>query len=419
MTMPPERHSTGQRGAVLLVLAIAMIVLGLAAAVMLTLLPNRSIDDRIEKTIETVEGSRDAVLGFVVENYRLPDPDTNADGVENDGAATGAFPYRSMELPEALLDEASIPLRYTPYRNTSASIDLAEAEALYEPDLPDTSGLQDLVLDPGEYGTVTTVPIIDECTAEATASPVNLLDFCTALGNAIDAVAAATSVNIGPGNTNVAYAVLSGGLEDADGNGLDRSLDDPNDDGDLSYEDPSRGRGAGYDDIVRGVRFSSLQRALSCVPLIDSVNMLASVAQSSKGVLETTISAYNGSEVTYLMAQIAVLMDIVAIAQTVQAAIGVAADIAKTAGGCASILLSANCCPALAGNIARAVVYAVTAAVQIAALVVDVDAEADALATRILFRDVIVPGANDHLCSAIAETTGADARGGLAPKVQP
>lgn len=411
----------------MLVLAILMIVLGLAASVVLALLPNRSDEERIDKTIAAVEGSQDAVLGYVTEHYRLPVPDTDGDGLENNGAATGAYPYRSMGLPTALLDQASLPLRYTPYRNAAAAVDLAAAEALYEPDLPDLSGLQDLVLEPDPTNIAVvgvkplrpSVPTIDECAAEATASPINLLDFCVALDNAIAAVAAATSVNVGPGNTNVAYAVLSGGLEDADGNALDAALDGINDDGDLSYEDPARGRGAGYDDTVRGVTFFTLQRELSCVPLVDSVDMLASVAQSSKAVMETVISAYNTAEVTYLMAELAVLMDVVAIAQTVQAAIGLAADIAKSGGGCASVLLSAVCCPALAGNIARGVVYAVTGAVQIAALVIDVQARDDAEATRDLYRDVIVPGANQNMCSAIAEVTAADARGGLVPKFQP
>jgi len=417
MSLHAPMNVRRQAGSGLLVLSILMIVLGLVAVVVLALLPNQGDEQRIEDTIATVEGSKDAILGFVVDNYRLPDPDTDADGGEDDGAATGALPYRSMGLPAAVLDEASIPLRYTPYRNASASVDLAEAVALYEPDLPDTSDLQDQVLEDGTYSTMDGVPTIDECTIAD--SPVNLLDFCVALENAIAAGAAATSVNVGPDDGNVAYAVLSGGLEDADGNGADRHLDGPNDDGDLSYEDPARGRGAGYDDVVRAARFSSLQRELSCVPLVDSVDLLAAVANGSKSVLETTIAAYNTSELTLLMADIAVLMDIVAIAQTVQAGIGVAADIAKTAGGCASIILSANCCPALAGNIARAVVYAVTAVVQIVKLAVDVDARDAAEATRDLYRDTIVPGANDHLCSAIAETTAADARSGLAPGPSP
>jgi type II secretory pathway pseudopilin PulG len=426
MSMRSSSNPIRQNGYGLLVLAILLIVLGLAAAVILALLPNRADQDQLEKTIALVEESQELILGFVVENYRLPDPDSNDDGLENNGSASGALPYRSMGLPARLLDEASIPLRYAPYRNAPANIDLADAVALYAPDLPDLSGLQDLVIAPAPGVINVTlqpirpfVPTIDLCAAQFTPSPVNLLDFCVALDNAVAAVATASAVNIGPGNTNVAYAVVSGGLEDADGNGLDRSLDGLNDDGNLSFEDPARGRGTGYDDIVRGLPFSSLQRELSCRALVDSVDLLASVAQASKAVMENVISAYNTAEVSYLMAEITVLMDVVAIAQTVQAAIGVAADIAKSGGGCASVILSAVCCPALAGNIARAVVYAVTAAVQIAVLAIDIDVRNDARDTRDLYRDVILPGANAHLCSAIAEVTAADARGGLSPTPQP
>lgn len=435
-----------QRGFGLLMLAIVMILLGLTVAVVLALLPNRSDQERIDETIFTVEGARHELLGFVVGNGRLPEPDTDADGLENAGADTGALPYRSMGLPAAVLDEASIPLRYTPYRNDAASADLAAAEDLYAPDLPDTSDLADtlnrdqLVTLNEAFGFTSAifgglaggavsaaffsppspeVPTIDDCSDDFAASPVNLLDFCTAVDNAIAAGASTDLVNVGPSGSNVAYAVLSGGLEDADGNAADRSLDGPNDDGDLSYEDPARGRGAGYDDIVRATRFSSLQRELSCRALVDSVNMLAVVAQSSKGILESTISSYKTAETQTMMAAVAVLMDAIAIAQTIQGGIGVAADIGKAGGGCASVVLSATCCPALAANIASAVVYAVALVAQIVKLALDAVALAESAQNRNLFREYIVPGANEHMCSAIAEAVAADARGGLTPVSRP
>lgn len=423
-----------QSGFSLLTLAIWLAGLGLALVLVLALLPNRVDDESIRKTVDTLGDAEDFLLSFVVENGRLPSPDTDGDGLENAGATTGALPYRSMALPTSVLDQASLPLRYTPYRNPAVDLTLIASD-LYTPTLPDLSGLQipsSGNSDPGiveDFGggaggsTVAAgaiVPTLDNCNVQIAPSPLNLLDFCVALDNAIAASTppVSTSVNAGPSpNENVAYAILSGGREDADGNGADSSLDGLNDDGDLIYEDPAKGRGFGYDDIVRTTRFSTLQRELSCVALVDSVNLLAAVSASGKGVLESALSVYTGAEVQVIMGTVGVLMNIVNIALTIQAGIGIAADIAKASGGCASFVLSIPCCPALAGNIVAAVIYAITAAVQIAEMIVNAVALGEAIVNRNLFRTDIIPQANANLCAAIGATVAADARGGLAPKI--
>lgn len=431
----PSSATTG-RGFSLLSLAIWMIGLGLVIVVVLALLPSAEERRRVEQTVAVLGDAQDALLSFVVENSRLPAPDTDGDGLENAGSTTGALPYRSMGLPTRAVDQVSVPLRYTPFVN--APVDLTVASSSYAPALPDLSTLSTPgfapPLDPGvllllgpigaAVSAITTppAPTLDLCASRISASPMNLLDFCTDLEAAIGATATpvSTAVNVGPSpNENVAYAVLSGGLEDADGNGLDGSLDGLNDDGDVVYEDPARGRGFGYDDIVRATRFSTLQRELSCRPLLDSVNLLAGVAESGKGVLEGALSSWGGAEAQVVMASVAILMDVIAIAQTIQAGIGIAADIGKASGGCASVVLSAVCCPALAANIAGAVVYAVTGVVQLAAMAANTFALVDSIVNRNLFRSDIVPRANDNLCDAIEEVVNADARGGLAGKTIP
>lgn len=405
-------------------LSIWMIGLGLAVAITLMLSPNKQHDKKIEQTVQTLDDSRDAILGFIVENSRLPSPDTsiNNSGIENIGSTSGALPYRSMKLPAALKDEMSRPIRYAPYQ--TGTTNLTTATQVYEPGLPDLSDLQgDLidttVADIAALGTFDFSYTVDTCAAQATTSPINILDFCTKLDNAIGAAGNTSAVNIGPSATNVAYVLLSGGLEDADGDGADESFDGANDDGDLSFDDPARGRQSGYDDILRGITFGNVKRELSCEALTDSVDLLASVSNNAKDIMSGAISAYNDAVVGYIMAEITVLLDIIAVAQSVAGIIGIAADIGKSAGGCASIVLSANCCPALAGNIAGAIVYGVTAAVQLAVLVADIVAVADNLASANYFRNTLLPDINEHMCSIIGETTAADNRGGLTGQVTP
>jgi type II secretory pathway pseudopilin PulG len=425
-----------QHGFSLVTLSIWMIVLGIAAAVMLALLPNRSDQVRMDKTIATLGDAQDDVLAYIVKNSKFPTPDTNNNGTGNSGAVTGALPYRDMGLPESLLDQASLPLHYTPYRNDS--VDLTDVGNLYSPALPDLSGLPAKVTTHGATAdstslsvTTDTQPLIDQCTQEvaAVSTTPNLLDFCTALDQAAAATATLDSVNVVRCGTtspcppnpvavsdieNVAYVVLSGGLENANGSGADPSLDGLNEPPGVTYEDPARGRGKGYDDIVRAVRFSTLQRELSCKAVIDSVNMLASVAQDQESTMEDTISAYNTAETEVTMASVSVLMDAIGVFQVSISIPGIVEDIGESAGGCASIVLSADCCPALAGNIAALVVYTVTAIAQIVGLVVDIAALANAIQNRDTFLYHILPEVNAHLCSAILETVAADARGGLA-----
>ncbi|MGA8262113.1 MAG: type II secretion system protein [Arenicellales bacterium] len=430
----------GQRGFSLVTLSIWMIVLGIAAAVMLALLPNRSDQVRMDQTISTIGDARDDVLAFVVKNSRLPAPDSNNDGSENAGADTGALPYRSMGLPESLLDQASLPVHYTPYKD--GSLDLTAVTNLYTPDLPDLSGLQAKVVtngatvgtDSSHTLTGDTAPTIDQCTQEAGAvsTTPNLLDFCTALDQAVAAAATLDSVNVVRCGTtspcppssvtvsdveNVAYVLVSGGLENANGTGTDPSLDGLNENT-WTYEDPARGRGKGYDDIVRAVRFSTLQRQLSCKALIDSVNMLATVAAAQESTMENAISAYNDAETEVTMASVTVLLDVVATIQNVVSIAGVIEDIAESAAGCAAAVFdfgaTAECCAALAGNIAALVVYTVSTVAQIVALGVDIARLIDATNNRDVFLHNILPEVNAHLCSAIAEVVAADKRGGLA-----
>jgi hypothetical protein len=404
-----------QRGFSILMLSIWLLGIGLSVATVLALLPSQSDQQRIEETLNTMEDTHDMILGFVSEQHRLPAPGTSTNGTENPGQIAGALPYRSMELPEYLLDEASIPLRYSPYRSGATNLSTATNDFVKTlpdlPALPDLSDLQASLI-------ILTNYTVDQCTPVGNTAQSNLLDFCAKLDDVIAAVANTSAVNIAPGNANVAYALVSGGLEDADGDGADRSLDGLNDDGDVSYDDPARGRQSGYDDIVQSVTFAEMKRHLSCEAITESVEMLFALTHSSKVNLSNTLSAYNDAEVAVAMAGVAVALDAIAIAQTAAAAVGIAADIGKAATMC-NIPPNVICCPALAANIGLAVVHAVNAVVQITALIVDSVALADAIEYADLFENTIVPTVNDHLCTAIDDAVAAYGRSGLIGRTEP
>ena len=66
-----------QSGFSLLTLAIWLAGLGLAIVLVLALLPNRVDDESIRKTVATMGDAEDLMLSFVVENGRLPSPDSD------------------------------------------------------------------------------------------------------------------------------------------------------------------------------------------------------------------------------------------------------------------------------------------------------------------------------------------------------
>jgi hypothetical protein len=379
-----------QGGFSLLLLSVWLIGLGTAVALVLALLPNRSEQLRIEQTIRAVETARHDVLAFVVENYRLPEPDTNASGTENGGATMGALPYRSMELPQAELDPANLPLRYAPYRNSTDSADLASATSLYEPTLPT----------PGDY----------DCTATIPTSPVNLLDFCIALANAEAAAESPSYANTGPGISNAAYVLVSGGLEDADGNGADSSLDGANDDGDVSFEDPARGREEDYDDIVRSVPFAALQRELSCGALLGSLDLLVQTADDGKNLADNI-------QVQKFQADVAVALEAIA---TVLNGIVLVNAITDAGNGsfttgltCAAAVLSLGAftpqCIAAGAATASAFVAAAVAAVDLAVSLAKLGTAIALAAETTRLRD----SAYQSVCDSIDDVVAADARGGL------
>lgn len=392
----------------LLWLSIWLIALGLAVTVVLALLPNQTDDTRIAKTITTMQDAQDDLLAYVVKNYHLPEPDTNGDGSQNAGATSGALPYRDMGLPAAVLDEASLPLRYAPYRNSAANADLTALTSLYDPTTDgNNTTYQQSFPTASDYG----------CTAPA-ASPINLLDFCVALDNAANATASTSYANTGPGTNNVAYVLVSGGLEDANGNGLDSSLDGANEDGDLSFEDPARGRGKGYDDIVRVKPFSALQRALSCDAALASMRLLEWTAIDSKNLADNIAVQDYQAGVQLALDSVAELLRIASLGNAGFALAGATeseAEVCATAAACLGLCANEDAaCAALTAAV-------ISDAAALAVAVVDLAVGAVAVAADAAVYDEVHSlntAARQHVCDVIDDVTNADQRGGLATSPQ-
>lgn len=390
-----------ESGFSLLTLSIWLLGLAAALAVVFAILPNRSDQTRLDQTIVTVEESRHALLGFVVGNSRLPAPDSTGDGLENAAATRGALPWRAMGLPAPVVDEAFIPVQYAPYRNDGDSADLADPTNLYQPAYPDLSDISD---------DLTAAPF--NCPADTT-SPVNLLDLCVAVDNTRALAADTSQVSISPagGAINVAYVLASGGLEDADGDGANLHLDGLNEAG-LNFDDPARGRTSVYDDILRYSTFDALDRELSCLAHATSMSLLESVAEASLAIVEGAEDLQSSSEVQWGMVLFNLITGIYDIAGTIQSITGIAADIPKATAGC-NVPPNVLCCPALGALVAGAVVYGVTAAVQVAALASTLEEAILGGVNNTFITNELVPRAKINMCNAINDLYEADLRGGL------
>jgi len=417
-----SRGPTPSRGFSLLSLSLWMLALALALAITLALLPGRSDQTRLDATIDTLEDARHGVLGFVVANARLPEPDTDgpANGQENADATRGALPWRDMGLPAAVLDEAAIPVQYAPYRNSDEDADLANPGDLYQPTFPDADDLEELETYLADAGvspsslTALGCPDFDNLT-----SPVNLLDLCVAVDNAIALAADANQTSISPasGTLNVAYVLVSGGLANADGDpdpanlhldGLNKVTAAPP----LNFDDPARGRSVSYDDLIEYVTFPALARELSCDAHAASMERLEAVVASGFAVATGARDLHESSDVQLALALFTMFTAIVDIAGTIQSLIGIVADIPKAVAGC-NVPPNVLCCPALGALIAGTVVYAVTAAVQVAALVNTIVETVLSIQNVNFIRDEVLPRAVRNMCNAAMDLYDADLRGGL------
>lgn len=275
--------------------------------------------------LDAQQQSRDALIGFLHSNYRLPCPAADTRGVESCTEGTGLrqvgfVPWRTLGLPRPEVGA----LRYGVYREPSVNPhedrDLASAVDRMNPtrvrtpfprpenkDAPNDKAppIPALVTAPlgiTQSGNIV-APLNAACNPSDSppcppggAGAVNLIDVCLALNTASDALSAPTSrlaTNIRGGRRAVAFVVASPGMLDADGDG--QSFDGANataSSANPTFEAPGVPVSSTYDDIVLAPSPAELFGELHCGPALSAISHAHFNAATGAFVLERALYDY-------------------------------------------------------------------------------------------------------------------------------
>lgn len=420
-------------GFTLIELSVLMVIIGMLVLLAILAVPVLSDRERLSTTDVTMDEVSEALVSFAAINSRLPCPDINGDGLEGTAgtcAATdvvGRVPYRELGFSDPILDEAHLPIRYAVYRNAEATADLAALSNLFVPVLPgDPPTLRTYTgSPPGPPLDLVTFPAVTNLiTADGinpvrdTSTAINDLDFCLALRNAktaasdIEFVHTLDDIN----RPNSAFTLVSGGVEDADGDAVDQAFDGVNEGvGEVDFESPNRRRNDSstaslvYDDRVFAMPFNLLESKLSCAAATISVTASANVAIAAAHVLVLAEDAYWSAELGRQSALVAQIFSDFAVV-TGGIAIWVASnDLAGAIGACtAAVALSCGAVVAAGVGLALAIAAEV-AAIATVVLTAIALAEADKALTAAINT---VPGVFDHAEKTRLDAIAADTVGG-------
>jgi len=247
--MTPARH----HGFSLLEVALALFVLGFLFTLLPLMLTNLGSMQAADPAASATESGEQALVGFIIQQNRLPCPDTNADGGEDcNGAHSGQVPYRTLGLGRPLVNAAGFPLRYGVYQQ--ATVSLTSLANHYQPAL----------------------------LAGSAANSGNALDFCQGLRLGLGAGLQASEMSVrsldGQSRINPAFLLIDPGLLDADNDGS--PLDGSNGAG-LIVESAGQAKSSRYDDQVRAVGFAELAARLKCPSLVAGVSAMTRDANAA------------------------------------------------------------------------------------------------------------------------------------------
>ena len=118
----PMAGRSPQAGFTLIEMAIVMLIIGLLLGGLLMPLSEQVNHERYRETEKQLNSVREALMGFALDQQRLPCPDTTGDGVEDSPCADveGSVPW--LTLGVGRLDGWQRPLRYRVDANFYASI---------------------------------------------------------------------------------------------------------------------------------------------------------------------------------------------------------------------------------------------------------------------------------------------------------
>lgn len=393
-------------GFTLVELSVVLLALGLIlpAAVIFWQLQERQRVTTFQ--VDSQQQARDALLGFMHANYRLPCPAADTAGVEAcldgpDPRQVGYVPWRTLGLPRP---EAGA-LRYGVFRQASATPpqdrDLAVARDRMNPlrvrtpfpvpknndapndEAPPIPTVTETLLGV-TYSGNDTAPLNAACNLSqnppcplGVAGAVNLIDVCLALNTASQtpvAPAGRLGTNMRGARQSVAFVIAAPGMLDADGDG--RTFDGANataSSADPTFEATGTVVTSTYDDIVMSASHAELFAELHCGAALSAISHAHFNAATGAFVLERALYDYRDQ-----------LYVAVKLAES-----DVAAATAGLAGGAASVadaakeMLSATADTTMSAG-ARAVQIGLAAAGIVAAaagLATAIYAEVDAIAS--------------------------------------
>lgn len=284
--MKPYFSATKTRGFSLVESAIALLVLGLMATLLLAYWKNTSQQQVTLVERDLLVRTENALVSYVQAKYRLPCPAASDDGLEScSGSANiGNLPWKTL----GIADTRARQIRYGLYRNPNTDkswldVDLGAAKDRYR----------------ALVATVDSPPIAKLTLLGAT----NVLDFCTALNAATGLATDDGLLNTVDRNSlgadveatrrNVAFALALPGLLDADGDG-DRfdghqhtqTASSP------AFDIPSRPRSQTYDDEIRVMSFNGLFGQLACGQALSAADHVHINAENSAAIMRQGMLDY-------------------------------------------------------------------------------------------------------------------------------
>jgi type II secretory pathway pseudopilin PulG len=371
-----------QRGFSLWELAVVVGLVFLAILAGTVLIRSGETSQRETDRTNLLQAADFAITAYISENGRLPCPASDLSGVQDCSVSKGWLPVVTLGLDASSPARGVQQIRYMVYRNATDSADLAALSNTFMPlgwEKYTSPAAGDSL-----YGDIT-----DAQGANPPADPLNAMDFCQALANAITAgsnTAYASVKLVSGGSYNVAYALAEPGIDkDSDGNLFDG--DTNFDTSKLSFESPQRQADGDYDDRVYARTFLDVANHLTCPQGVRSLDALAQAVEVANEVADQKQDNADAAETATIVESVNVLLSATDLAGAAISMAGAVAAISAASAGlatntalCAAIITAPVGCPLVA-------VYASALAVAIAAAVaagVAIAANAVALALQIV-----------------------------------
>jgi prepilin-type N-terminal cleavage/methylation domain-containing protein len=99
MNLPPNlRNLFNERGFSLVEIAIVLVIIGLLTGGGISLMGMLTERKSRNDTIDYLKQARETLIAFAANSGRFPWADTDNDGTENSGAASGTLPYSTLQL---------------------------------------------------------------------------------------------------------------------------------------------------------------------------------------------------------------------------------------------------------------------------------------------------------------------------------